>query len=94
MQLALFPEPRFRGRTFNPQRDQVRLESQQERVTALMADGRWRTLQQISAALGYPEASISARLRDARRSIHGGWIVERERVPGGNGLWRYRMRKP
>lgn len=93
-QLALFDEPRFRGRTIVESVDTPRLESQQQRVTALMSDGRFRTLAQISAATGYPEASISARLRDATRPEHGGFLKDRERVPGERGLWRYRLRKP
>ncbi len=31
---------------------------------ALMSDGQWRTLREIEAATSYPQASISARLRD------------------------------
>lgn len=93
MQLSFFPEPRFRGRTIVESIDTPRLESQQERVTALMADGKFRTLAQISAATGYPEASISARLRDAKRQIHGGWTLHRERVKGERGLHRYRLTK-
>jgi hypothetical protein len=51
-----------------------------------MLDGRKRTLREISDAVGAPEASCSARLGDMRAD---GYDVERERVPGMNGLWRY-----
>ena len=54
-----------------------------------MADGQWRTLKEIAAATGAPEASVSARLRDLRNERFGGYAVEREYI--GDGLWRYRV---
>jgi hypothetical protein len=59
-------------------------------VAALMLDGRWRTLRQISDATGSPEASVSARLRDMRKPRFGLSTVERERM-GDDGLHRYRL---
>lgn len=64
-----------------------RLARQQSAVTRFMGIGEWITLSQISRAVGAPEASCSARLREMRRN---GWNVERRRVPGGNGLHVYR----
>jgi predicted transcriptional regulator len=46
---------------------------QARRVIGCMADGAWRTLAEISAATGDPEASVSARLRDMRKA---GWRIE------------------
>lgn len=94
LSLLEYQPPKFQGSTYDPALDEARLLSQQARVNALMADAQWRTLGQISEALGYPEASISARLRDATRPEHGGFIKDRERVPGERGLFRYRLRKP
>lgn len=81
----------FDGATFDPAQDAVRLGHQLAAVKAHMADGRWRTLSGISLALGFPESSVSARLRDLRKPKFGSATVERRRVPDGNGLWEYRV---
>jgi hypothetical protein len=83
--LPLFTLPR--GDTFDLERDGARLGEQQRAVFTLMRDGRWRTLADIRLATGYPEASISARLRECGRLK--GWRKEREYVAGG--LHRYRV---
>jgi hypothetical protein len=80
----------FDGATYEPALDRVRLNVQMRAVAALMLDGRWRTLRQISDATGSPEASVSARLRDMRKPRFGLSIVERERM-GDDGLHRYRL---
>lgn len=82
----------FDGRTYNAKRDRSRLSVQLERVKLLMLSGGWWTLGELENALGHPQASISARLRDLRKSRFGGYTVEREHMTGG--LWRYRMTKP
>jgi hypothetical protein len=76
----------FGGSTFEPKRDGARLGQQLERVRNLMADNQWRTLAEIGEAVGSPEASVSARLRDLRGQ---GLTVDREFVR--RGLWRYRV---
>ncbi|HRU06500.1 MAG TPA: SDR family oxidoreductase, partial [Candidatus Brocadiia bacterium] len=48
---------------------------------------RW-TPEQLEAATGDRWASISARLRDFRKAMHGGHTVERERVKDGGGTFR------
>lgn len=70
--------------------DRVRLGHQFKGVRDLMNDGQWRTLGEIFAALGmgFPEASVSARLRDLR---HNGRTVERRRRGPSRGLWEYRL---
>ena len=84
------PEPpRFGGATFDAGRDGDRLRKQLAAVRTLMADGAWRTLAEIAAAVDAPEASVSARLRDLRKPQFGGATVEREYLT--DGLWRYRM---
>jgi len=83
-------EPLFGGETYEPVRDSDRLQKQLRAVRTLMEDGRWRTLKQISEATGYPEASISARLRDLRKRKFGAYQVERRHLVGG--LWTYRVR--
>jgi hypothetical protein len=84
--------PHFSGTTYEPSKDHKRLAKQFIAVRDYMlGHGEWRTLAQLSAALGYPEASVSARLRDLRRERFGGFTVERMRV--GTATFRYRVRK-
>ena len=90
------------GRTFIPARDGARLGKQYQAVARFMREQgeNWSTLAGIAKGAApppasswppriYPEASVSARLRDLRRD---GWIVEREYV--ADGLHRYRAFPP
>ena len=86
---GLWDIPHFDGETYDADRDHDRLGRQLRDVRDLMSDGEWRTLMDIEYRLGYPEASISARLRDLRKPRFGGYTVER-RYAGG-GLWKYRL---
>lgn len=74
---------RFDGITFDAARDSARLGDQMAAVFDLMKDGTWRTLQQIAAAVGAPEASVSSRLRDLRKTRFGCHRVERRYVCKG-----------
>lgn len=83
---------RFDGRTYERDLDQRRLTGQAERVFRLIGDGAWRTLAEIHAATGDPEAAISARLRDFRKLRFGAHtIVGRRRGDMARGVWEYRM---
>lgn len=82
--------PRFDGADYQPSRDQARLTAQQQRLLDLMGDGHWRTLRQIEAATGIPQASASAQLRHLRKARFGGYTVERDHL--GGGLYQYRVR--
>lgn len=83
------PEPYIaHGQTFSLDRDGARLGDQARRVFEAMRDGEWRTLREISAATGDPEASVSARLRGFRDF---GFTVEREYIR--RGLHKYRVTK-
>ena len=44
-------------------------------VWRVMADGQWHTLREISEKSGYSEASVSAQLRDYRKTKYGGHTV-------------------
>lgn len=77
---------RPKGQTIDLARDKPRLGDQLRAVFEFVKSGDWVTLRQISAAVGAPEASCSARLRDIRRL---GFTVEREYVL--RGLHRYRV---
>jgi hypothetical protein len=79
----------FDGKTYDARLDRNRLTAQLDRVRAFMNDGQWRTLAGIAVLLGYPEASVSARLRDLRKQKFGGRTVLRRRVEGG--LYEYRL---
>jgi hypothetical protein len=72
------------GTTFDPDRDAIRLAQQATDVWAFMRDGGWHMLRSISHATGHPEASVSARLRDYRKSRFGSHTVER--------MWNGRVR--
>lgn len=69
----------FDGETYEEEHDEERLSKQIIRVRSLMLDGQWRTLAEISAQTGDPQASISARLRDLRKVKFGSYIVNRRR---------------
>ena len=83
----------FDGETYDRDQDRVRLESQLVSVRGLMSKtDRWWTLADLERELGYPQASISARIRDLRKPKFGGWEVQRRRVEGG--LHEYRLVLP
>jgi hypothetical protein len=80
----------FDGATFDEKRDGGRLQAQLETVRQLVIEQpTWWTLKWLSAATGYPEASVSARLRDLRKAKFGGYLVERKYI--SNGQWAYRV---
>lgn len=79
----------FDGSTYDHNRDGDRLARQLTAVRELMADGEWRTLGEIAATVQAPQASVSARLRDLRKSRFGSFTVERKYL--GDGLFQYRV---
>lgn len=87
-----FPAPSkaFDGRTYDADRDFARLGAQLRRVLTVMQSGSWMSLSEIARETGDPEASVSARLRDLKKSKFGGREVESEYVTRGK--WRYRLK--
>lgn len=79
----------FDGSTYQSDRDYTRLNGQLLAVFELMKDSRWRTLADISGQIAGSEASLSARLRDLRKSKYGSHVVKRERIEGG--LFKYKL---
>lgn len=75
--------------TLDAARDGPRLAAQRARVFDLMQDSVWRKLGDIASITGYPEASVSARLRDFRKTRYGKHVVNRRYVH--NGLWEYQL---
>lgn len=73
--------------------DEPRIEGEQERVEAIMADSSWHTVPELQKVIKqrfgqlYSETSISARLRGMRRR---GYTVERTRARAGSALYMYR----
>jgi hypothetical protein len=71
------------GITYDARIDGKRIGGQRESVLRLMLDHRWRTLAEIEAITGYPQASVSARLRDFRKAQYGFYTVNRRRRTEG-----------
>ncbi len=91
MRQLTFDDLPFGGETVTAA-DVPRLRRQLDDVRRAMADGRWHTPEELEAATGHRWASISARIRDLRKVIHGGHTVLRE--SRGNGLFVYRFVPP
>ena len=79
----------FDGVTYDPERDHDRLAKQLSAVRAVLSDHEFHTLYYLSLITGAPEASVSARIRDLRKTRWGSNIIERRYI--GSGLWEYRM---
>jgi hypothetical protein len=79
------------GDTYSHGRDYDRLNTQAAVVWRTMKGGGWFGLAELAAATGFPEASISARLRDFRKHRFGSHVVERVRDPDIPGLYWYRL---
>lgn len=88
----IFKDARFNGSDYVKEFDQDRLTGQLKRVYELMIDGRWRTLSEIEATTGDPQASISAQLRFLRRERFGSHTVDkRRRGDREQGLFEYQV---
>lgn len=81
----------FDGATYVPEQDQARLSTQLLTVRRVMFRhlNEYLTPDQLEALTGYRWASISARLRDLRKSKFGGFDIERQ--SRGKGQWAYRL---
>ena len=91
--------PGFHGSDYNPALDKARLTGQLARIVGFLADGRWRTLSEIWAITGAPEASVSAQLRNLRQFHRRNPLTwkydfeKRRRGRPSGGLWEYRLIK-
>ncbi len=85
--------PHFDGE-YDIKKDHLRLSAQFLAVEKFMLDYRWHTLQEISGALGFPEASVSARIRDLRKMRFGAYKVDTARSDPDSGLYLYRIIRP
>jgi hypothetical protein len=85
-------EPEFNGSDYDSKHDHARLTGQIRRVKDLMADGAWRTLDEIAAKTGDPQASISAQLRNLRKERFGSHVIGKQaRGERSHGLFEYRL---
>lgn len=82
----------FAGDDYVPERDDVRLTAQIERIRAFMSDGQFHTLRVIAAGTGAPEASILAQLRHLTKPQHGSHRRGRRHL--GHGLYTYQILPP
>ena len=71
--------------------DEPRYGRQLHAVRILMADGAWRTVEEVSEAVGCSGASASARLRDIRNQIG---LPVRRRMRAGTRMPEYRVETP
>jgi hypothetical protein len=89
------------GAAYVPSLDKARLSLQIERIRLYLLPGEWKTLLELKAALEaiyapahFPEASLSAQLRNLRKEPYR-LRVERRRREGvhgpGAGIWEYRL---
>jgi hypothetical protein len=77
------------GETFNRKRDRNRLDGQAFDVWLFMNDGLWHTSCEIEFETGHNWSSANARLRDFRKTKHGGHTVDRKNI--GGGVFAYRL---
>lgn len=96
MQIDLFnqpenPTPQITGSDYDEKLDKKRLNTQYDKIFNLMKDGCYRTLQEISIALPFPEASISAQLRNMRKEGHT--VLKQRRGEKSKGLFEYKLIK-
>jgi hypothetical protein len=84
--LPLFDlQPRFDSGVTLTTSDHVRLGNQLARVLAVLGDGRWYSVPALRKAIYAtwriedPEPSLSAQIRNLKKSKHGGHQIERRR---------------
>jgi hypothetical protein len=94
----------FSGAAYEPKLDRARLVLQIERVRVQMLSVEWITLRELKLALEkkfapalFPESSLSAQLRNLRKSEYSYRLLKRRRagVRGpGAGIFEYLLRPP
>ncbi len=90
MEQVIERELEFDGPDYDPELDRERLTGQILRVFNCMKDMKWRTLAEIEASTGDPQASISAQLRHLRKDRFGNHSVnKRRRGDPRQGLFEY-----
>lgn len=85
-----FTEHKFDGAAFNQELDGKRLTKQIYRIFDLMKGGKYFTLREIEDLTGYPQASISAQIRNLSKPRFGSHPHHKRRRDGG-GTWEYKL---
>jgi hypothetical protein len=75
--------------TWDEDRDGSRIARQRARIWKQMFSGNWKTIYELSVATGDPHQSVSARLRDLRKTKYGAHTVDRRYQ--AEGVWEYRL---
>ena len=87
-------ELNFDGACYEEEADKQRLMGQVRAIFTYMSSHGWQTLSEIERVLQYPQASISAQLRNLRKERFGGHIIEkRRRGDRSCGLFEYALNK-
>lgn len=82
----------FDGADYDHQHDAARLTGQIRAVYDFIRDGKWHSLGEIAESTREPEASVSAQLRNLRKTRFGGHtILRRRRGEPRHGLFEYRL---
>lgn len=81
----------FKGAGYIKIFDHERLKGRARVVYNLMSDEKWRTLQDLDDATGFPQASLSAQLRAFRRKDFGSHTVNRRRKVAQKGTHEYQL---
>ena len=82
----------FNGSDYVPSYDQKRLTKQIYIIKDLMLKSGFVTLQDIENVTGFPQASISAQLRNLKKERFGGYILEKRRTENKeSGTFEYKL---
>ena len=79
--------PQFKGDDYSPPRDHPRLSKQFDRVLAVMEDGKWHTIAEVTNLTEDPAQSVARQIRYIR--ARPGMKVERRH--DGGGLYAFRL---
>ena len=79
----------FDGVTYDHVRDSHRLGTQLESIRDFMEGRGYVTLKEVEDYTGYPQASISAQIRNLRKDRFGKRTISREHISGG--LYKYKL---
>jgi hypothetical protein len=82
-------QPDFDGKTYVRALDHSRLTGQKGVVFEVLSNGAWWTLAELEGETGFPQASISARIRDLRKPEFGGYNVPGRRRT--TATWEYKL---
>lgn len=90
MSLDFSKKPDFDGDDYNAERDKQRLSGQLLDIFNIVKDGNWYSVTDIEELTGYKGTSISAQLRNLRKTRFGGYDIERRHI--SDGFYQYRLK--